>query len=80
MSVEFIFRIIGMIMLSIAGGYFGASISHYSPSWESVRIVWSSVLIGALAGLIVTPYVTTRPRGCCVLFLGEWRRKLFLRG
>ncbi len=62
MSVEFIFRIIGMIVFSIAGGYFGAAFSPYTPSHsESVRIIWSSVLIGALAGLILTPYITTRP-------------------
>ena len=34
MSVEFIFRIIGMIVLAIAGGYLGAAISHYNPSWR----------------------------------------------
>src|SRR5271157_533949 len=62
MSVEFIFRIVGMIVLSVAGGYFGASFSHYTTSHaEYIRLVWSSVLIGALAGLILTPYLTTRP-------------------
>jgi len=62
MSVEFIFRIIGMILFSIGGGYFGAAISRYSSLHsDAVRIIWTSVLIGALAGIVVTPYITTRP-------------------
>ena len=80
MSVEFIFRIIGMIVLSVAGGYFGASISHYSPSSESVRIVWSSVLIGALAGLIVTPYITTRPVRVLRSILGRMAAETLFAG
>ena len=81
MSVEFIFRIIGMIVLSVAGGYFGASISHYSPSpSESVRIVWSSVLIGALAGLIVTPYITTRPARVLRSILGRMAAETLFAG
>src|SRR5271157_6129556 len=82
MSVEFIFRVIGMIVLSIAGGYFGASISQYDPisHSESIRIVWSSVLIGALAGLIVTPYITTRPARVLRSILGRMAAETLFAG
>jgi len=72
MSVEFIFRIIGMIVFSVGGGYLGAVISRYSASnAEAIRIVWSSVLIGALTGIVVTPYITTRPARVLRSLLGR---------
>jgi len=72
MSVEFIFRIIGMILFSVGGGYFGAAISRYSSLHsDAVRIIWTSVLIGALAGIVVTPYITTRPMRVLRSLLGR---------
>ncbi len=60
MSVEFILRIIFMIILSIAGGYWGYELSQYNPS-ETIRYILGIGLVGALTGLILTPYFTTRP-------------------
>jgi uncharacterized protein YacL len=60
MSLEFIIRIIGMILIGAGGIYLG--VFHFSridgDSW-----MWGIVtgLVGALAGLILTPYLTTRP-------------------
>ena len=71
MSVEFIFRIIGMIVLGIAGGYFGAELSQYNPILDAIRTVMLSALIGALAGIILTPYVTTRPARALRSLLGR---------
>ncbi len=59
MSFEFILRIIGMIVLAIAGGYWGADISKYTADAMRTTIVFG--LVGALTGLILTPYFTTRP-------------------
>ena len=60
MSLEFIFRIIGMLILGIGGGYLGIVISGAA---KQDPTLWASVmaLLGALIGLVLTPYVTTRP-------------------
>src|SRR4030067_3295100 len=60
MSLEFILRIIGMLLLGIAGGYWGFELAKYNPS-EGFRSTASFALVGALAGLVLTPYLTTRP-------------------
>ena len=71
MSVEFIFRIIGMIVLGIAGGYLGAELSQYNPMMEAIRTILLSALTGALAGIVLTPYVTTRPARALRSLLGR---------
>ena len=81
MSVEFIFRIIGMILFSFGGGYLGAVISRYSTSHsEAIRIVWASVLIGALAGIILTPYISTRPVRVLRSLLGRMAAETLFAG
>ena len=60
MSFEFILRIIGMIVLAVAGGYWGFDLSRFSPS-DAIRTTLVFGLVGALTGLILTPYFTTRP-------------------
>lgn len=60
MSSELIVRLVGMVVMSIAGGYFGINIAD--TVGQSVEL-WGSVfaLVGALTGLIITPFVTIRP-------------------
>ena len=70
MSIEFIFRIIGMIVLGIAGGYLGAELSPYNPM-ETIRVILLSALTGALAGIVLTPYFTTRPAWALRSLLGR---------
>ncbi|MGE5461824.1 MAG: PIN/TRAM domain-containing protein [Syntrophothermus sp.] len=60
MSTEFIFRIVGMILLGIIGGFWGFQFGGDNLG-ESVRYALIIGLISALAGLVLTPYVTTRP-------------------
>jgi len=60
MSFEFIIRIIGMIVLSIIGGYWGYDIARSIPN-ETVGYTLGFALLGALSGLLFTPYITTRP-------------------
>lgn len=60
MSIEFVFRIIGMVVFAIMGGYGGEILGRIEPAQRLFYIVLLG-LVGALAGLILTPYLTTRP-------------------
>ncbi len=60
MSVELIFRLIGMAVLAIAGAYAGANISQFGGA-NGITTALILALVGALVGLILTPYITTRP-------------------
>lgn len=59
-SVEFAFRIIGAIVFAIGTGMLGNSLADLLGA-ESETYVVVLGLVGALAGLIVTPYITIRP-------------------
>ncbi len=62
MSFEFILRIIGMAGLAIAGGFWGFDIARANPESADVYVTTTVFgLVGALAGIILTPYFTTRP-------------------
>ena len=65
-SVEFVFRMIGMVVFAFLGWSFGgwaARIPPFDPMQELLyRVVFG--LVGALAGLVLTPYFTTRPVTC----------------
>lgn len=60
MSVDFVFRMIGMVAFAVGGVYLGANLGELAEGSEEL---WASVfaLVGALAGLVVTPFLTTRP-------------------
>ncbi len=60
MSTEFILRIIFMFLFGIAGGYWGYELSKLNPA-QTLQYISVLGLTGALAGLILTPYFTTRP-------------------
>ena len=60
MSFEFILRIIGMFALAVTGGYWGFEIAKLNPE-DAIRTTLVFGLVGALTGLILTPYFTTRP-------------------
>jgi len=61
MSADFIGRIVGMILLLIVGIFVGIYLAPllggYSPAWYAVLFG----LVGALVGLVLTPYFTVRP-------------------
>lgn len=60
MSLEFIFRLIGMVVMAAVGWQIGIiTVNPSSP--EYTRIVVGLAFAGAGVGLIATPYVTTRP-------------------
>lgn len=60
MSIEFIFRILGMILLAVGGLYLGVRLADMAATPPEL---WAVVfaLVGALAGLVGTPWITTRP-------------------
>jgi len=59
-SVEFSFRLIGMVALTVGGVYLGVDLSGVGGAPADL---WAVVfgLVGALVGLVATPFVTTRP-------------------
>lgn len=67
MSIEFIFRLLGMVVLAIAGVIWGQNLgvaanTNAVPGMLTVeQYTFTFGLLGALFGLILTPYVTTRP-------------------
>ncbi len=67
MSSDFYARIIGMIIFSIAGVYYGTYLGGVLNATAGPEILsidqyaFAVGLIGALIGLILTPYLTTRP-------------------
>jgi uncharacterized protein YacL len=60
MSTEFFVRIIGMIVLAFAGLKLGVRVATVA---EGEAAVWGLVMtmVGALFGLVLTPYFTVRP-------------------
>lgn len=63
MSFEFALRLVGMIVLAFFGLKFGATLGDMAGGAAAPPEVWALVisLVGALTGLVLTPFVTTRP-------------------
>ena len=61
MSTEFYFRIGGMIFFGIIGALLGYQMGGDNLTWAAIRYALIVGLISALAGLVLTPYFTTRP-------------------
>jgi uncharacterized protein YacL len=59
-SFEFILRLVGAVLGALAGGIFGANLAAYLQVPPEAYVVILG-LVGFLAGLILTPYFTTRP-------------------
>jgi len=60
MSLEFVFRIIGMVVFGLLGGYFGVDLAKVTTiTIEEGAVIFG--LVGALFGLVLTPTITTRP-------------------
>ncbi len=79
MSFEFVLRIIGMIVLGLAGGYLGFDVSKITPEDRlSTTIIFG--LVSALAGLILTPYFTTRPARAFRSLLGRMTAESLFAG
>ena len=60
MSAEFISRIVGMILMAVAGAFVG---THLAGQFGGSPYQYAAIflLVSALVGLVLTPYVTVRP-------------------
>ena len=67
MSIDFIVRLIGMVVFCVVGVVWGVqlgTVANISPTSETFSVeqyAFTVGLVGALVGLILTPYITTRP-------------------
>ena len=67
MSSDFIFRLVGMIVFSILGVYWGYSLGSVVPptqgayNFTAEQYAFTIGLVGALTGLVITPLITSRP-------------------
>lgn len=68
MSIEFFFRILGMIIFAVMGVSFGAA-THETLNLPRDANALLFSLVGALTGLITTPWITTRPATSARRFL-----------
>ncbi len=69
-GVEFFFRIIGMISLGILGVYLGTDLGIMAGGSPDLFAVILG-LVGALVGLVLTPFITTRPTRYLVSYLAK---------
>ena len=78
MSVEFILRIVGMLVFAFFGGYYGGVAGQLAG--QTTLYVTIFGLIGALSGLILTPYITTRPVKAIRAILGRLSAETLFSG
>lgn len=80
MSTDFIARMIGMVVIGISGSYWGTALGLELP--DAPAPLYSAVLgfLGALVGLILTPYFTTRPARSIRALLAKTEATTLLAG
>ncbi len=69
-GIEFILRIVGMILFSVLGVLGGLELSKITGASEELYAVILG-LVGALFGLVLTPFITTRPARYLVSILAK---------
>jgi len=69
-GIEFIFRLIGMVVLAVVGVYFGVDLGELLGQPQELYAVVLG-LVGALIGLVLTPFITTRPARSLVSSLSK---------
>lgn len=79
MSIEFIFRIIGMIVFGSGGVWLGVNLSKLAGDTPDL---WAMVfgLAGMLAGIVLTPYISIRPIRSMRALLGQVSAKTLFAG
>lgn len=70
MSVDFILRIIGMLVFAFLGGYAGNDLALQYQR-DVLFYIFVLGLVGALVGFILTPYLTSRPARAMRSMLGR---------
>lgn len=79
MSTEFVFRLVGMVVFSIIGVYSGAYLSGVTGIPGDTNAVLFG-LVGALTGLVLTPFLTTRPTRALQLLLARISAQTLVAG
>ena len=79
MSVEFVFRLIGMTVFFLLGVFYGAKLGEILDGPTDVYAVVVG-LLGALIGLILTPFFTSRPANAIRNLLGQVSAQTLLAG
>lgn len=59
MSADFIARLVGMVVFAGLGVYWGITLGTNGENQALYAVVFA--LVGALVGLVITPYISTRP-------------------
>ncbi len=81
MSFEFILRIIGMFVIAIIGGLWGFDLAKANPTTTDAYVTTTVFgLVGALAGIVLTPYFTTRPARAMRALLGRMAAESLFAG
>jgi len=80
MSADFIARIVGMFVIGIAATYWGASLGMGMPDASATLYAVVMGLLGALMGLVLTPYVTTRPARTLRALMGRVAAQTLVAG
>jgi len=77
MSSDFFIRLAGMIVFSIVGVYWGTSLGNLAKTnggpfaFSVEQYAFTIGLVGALVGLVLTPFITTRPVRALRVLLGR---------
>ncbi len=79
MSLEFILRIIGMVVMFSLGAYLGTYLAGLTGGAVDLYAITVGML-GALIGLILTPFITTRPARALRRSLGQISAQTLLAG
>jgi uncharacterized protein YacL len=79
MSVEFILRIIFMLVFGSAAGYWGYNFSNATAA-DVTGYTLGFSLLGALTGLLFAPYLTTRPARALRSLLGRLAAETLFAG
>ncbi|NMC14717.1 MAG: TRAM domain-containing protein [Chloroflexi bacterium] len=73
------FRLVGMIVFAVLGAYLGAFFSKFSDQPKELYIIVIG-LVGAMAGIILTPFITTRPARMIRALIGRVSAQTLVAG
>jgi uncharacterized protein YacL len=79
MSADFIARLIGMVVFALLGVYGGGWLGNDFPE-QQITYIFAVGLIGVLFGLVMTPYLTTRPMRALRAMLGKQSAETLFSG
>ena len=79
MSTDFIARLVGMVLFAILGVYWGIHLGRLTDGpLELYAVVLG--LVGALVGLVLTPFISTRPMRSLRVLLGRVSSQTLVSG